>query len=151
MRHVIGFIFALVVAAALFAGGGWGVGKIILAEQDLGGLASMSGGLAIAAVVGVGLLIGILLVVPAASPLATGLPGLAMLAWTGVLVGSASEALRLVPLHDAIGNGFQALLTSGALALLGAAMVIPMFLPSRWRRREPPDEFGPRPPTGLLQ
>lgn len=152
MRHVIGFILALVVAAALFAGGGWGIGKIILTQQNFTGLKSMAGALALAAVLGVGLLIGILLVLPAASPLATGLPGLVLLVWTGVLVVSTSQALRLIPLHNnEISTGFQTMLSSGALALLGMTMIIPMFLPSRWHRREPPDEFGPTPPTGLLQ
>jgi hypothetical protein len=35
------------------------------------------------------------------------------------------------------------MLTGGMLALLGAVMIIPMFVPSRWRRREQADEFAP--------
>src|SRR5262249_39816657 len=115
-------------------------------------LKSMAGGLAIAAIVGVGLLIGILLVLPAAPPLSTGLPGLALLVWTGIMIASTSQALRLIPFHNnEISTGFQAMLSSGALALLGAVVSTPLSRPSRWPRQEPPDDFGPRPATGLLQ
>ena len=86
MRHVVGFILALMLAAALFAGGGWGTDMIRAVQHDGTGLSSMTGALALAAVAGTGLLLGLLLVVPAVSPLAAGLPGLALLGWTGLLV-----------------------------------------------------------------
>lgn len=153
MRHVFGFILALVLAAALFAGGGWGVDRVGSLQRDGSSLTGMSGLLALAALLGAGLLLGILLVAPGASPLAVGLPGLALLGWSVLLVVSSSRAERLIPLPgNATSAGFRTLLTSGVLALLGMAMVIPLFMPSRWRRRaEADDGFGPRSPTGLLQ
>jgi hypothetical protein len=73
--------------------------------------------------------------VRAVSPLAPGLPGLVLLAWSAQLAVSEHRALRWIPLPGhAFGAGFRALLVSGVLALLGAAMIIPLFLPARWRR-----------------
>jgi hypothetical protein len=156
MRHVTGFILGLVLAAVLFAGGGWGVGRIMFLQRSTIALDSTFGIQALAALAGAGLLLGILLAVPAVSPLATGLPGLALLGWTVLLVVSASQALRLIPVHHgSIASGWQLLLTNGVLAVLGAAMVVPLFVPSRWRRRARDDDdddgFGPRTEYSLLQ
>jgi hypothetical protein len=136
MRHVAGLILAPILAAALFAGGGWSTEMIRSAQHGVMGFNSIHGVLALAAVAGTGLLLGLLLVGPLVSPLAAGLPGLALLAWTGLLVWRPATALRLIPMHGReMGDGFQLLLTSGVLALLGAAMIVPLFVPSRWRRR----------------
>jgi hypothetical protein len=136
MRHVVGLILAPILAVALFAGGGWSTEMIRSAQHGVMGFNSIHGVLALAAVAGTGLLLGLLLVGPLVSPLAAGLPGLALLAWTGLLVGRPASALRLIPMHGRdVGDGFQLLLTSGVLALLGAAMIVPLFVPSRWRRR----------------
>lgn len=166
MRHLVGLILAPMLAVALFAGGGWGTEMIRSAQHGGSGLKSMSGLLALAAVAGAGLLLGLLLVGPAVSPLAAGLPGLALLAWTGLWVARSATALRLIPMHGRdVGAGFQVLLTSGVLALLGAAMIVPLFVPSRWRRRRQRavsyddyndgyggyDGYGPTDATGLLR
>ena len=98
-------------------------------------LMSIHGILAIAAIAGTGLLLGILLAVPAASPVAAGLPGLALLGWSVLLVVSARRALRLIPLHGTgYATGFAAMLVSGVLIFAGAVMIVPLFVPSRWRR-----------------
>ena len=83
-----------------------------------------------------GLLAGILIVGPKVSPLAAGLPGLALLAWTGLYLASAQRAVYYVPLKSRVyGAGFEALLFDGVLALAGLVMIIPLFVPSRWRLR----------------
>ena len=47
------------------------------------------------------------------------------------------HALTYVPMAGShYAAGFALMLTSGALALLGVMMVIPLFVPSRWRRAE---------------
>ncbi len=70
---------------------------------------------------------------PAVSPLATGLPGLVLLGWTALLAVSSHRALAWIPLQGhTFGAGFRILLLNGTLALLGMAMIVPMFLPSRW-------------------
>jgi len=156
MRHVVGVMLALVLAAALFAGGGWGVQMISSLQRDGTGLISMTGVLAVVAVVATGALLGVLLVTPGVSPLAAGLPGLALLAWTALLLVSSARAQALIPLHGHdVEAGFRTLLTSGVLALLGMAMIVPLFVPSRWRRRADADgdfgDFGPPASSRLLQ
>jgi hypothetical protein len=143
MRHLIGLVLALAVSAAMFFGGGWAAARILAAHAHGTSLISMSGGLVLAALVGTGLLVGILVAAPLISPLGAGLPGLILLGWSAVEVVSAHQALRLIPLSplDA-SSGFRAMLTGGTLALLGAVMIVPMLVPSRWRRREPADEFA---------
>jgi len=58
-----------------------------------------------------------------------------MTGWSVYFVISSSRALRLVPLkHQVAAGGVTTLLTSGLLAALGLAMVVPLFVPSRWWR-----------------
>ncbi len=46
------------------------------------------------------------------------------------------HAVDYIPLKTrAYGTGFEAMLFDGVLALAGLAMIIPLFVPSRWRRR----------------
>ena len=89
----------MVMGAALFLAAGWGVAKITSLRSSGVILTSTHGLIALAAVLGVGLLLGILLAVPAVSPLAAGLPGLVLLGWSALLVVSARRATRLIPLQ----------------------------------------------------
>ena len=142
MRHVTGFVLAVVISAALFFGGGWGVARVIRLQSPGSALMSAHGVLAVAAIAGTGLLLGILLAAPAISPLAAGLPGLALLGWSALLIVNAGRALRLVPLHGtAYATGFTTMLVSGILILTGAVMIVPLFVPSRWRRRRYDDDY----------
>ena len=142
MRHLVGLILAPVMAAAVFFGAGWSVARIVAAHAHGTSLVSMSGALVLAALLGAGLLLGILVAAPGVSPLGVGLPGLVLLGWSALEVTIARQALRLIPLPGLDASaGFRTLLTSGTLALLGAVMITPMFVPSRWRRRELVDLF----------
>lgn len=141
MRHLIGLILALAMSAALFFGAAWGVNRIIEmrgAVTTAGtqhALTSTHGLIAVAAVVATGLLIGLLMMVPAVSALATGLPGLVLLGWSALVVTHSRYAFRYLPLPKThFGEGFTYLLFNGILALIGAAMIIPLAIPSRWRR-----------------
>jgi hypothetical protein len=150
MRHVLGVFLALVIFAAVFVGAGWAVEKLTLLRATGASLTTPHGVIALAALVGVGLLIGIMLAVPAVSPLASGLPGLLLLGWTALLAVSQRRAIQLVPLHaHSFAVGFGAMLTSGVLALAGAAMIVPLFVPSRWRRRYAGDDDYTDEPTGV--
>ena len=141
MRHLVGFILAIALAAALFLAAGWGIAHLYLTVTPGRGLISITGLLALSALVGTGLFLGVLLAVRAISPLATGLPGLGLLAWTALLAVSPHRALGWVPLTGyAFGSGFRLLLASGALAALGAAMIVPLFIPSRWRGSHAEDD-----------
>ena len=106
---------------------------------------------ALGALLAVGLLVGLLIAIPWVSPLAAGLPGLALLALTGFYLTSVRHAVRLIPLKTHIyGQGFEAMLFNGVLALVGLAMVIPLFVPSRWRRRTMSSVVPVGPASGLL-
>lgn len=149
MRHLVGVLLAIVMAAAVFFAASWGYLKLTIGPAR--GVVPGGGGSllrdhavveGLAAMLAVGLLAGILIAVPRISPLAPGLPGLVLLAWTGLYLFSVQRALRYVPLKTrAYGAGFEALLFDGVLALMGAAMIIPLFVPSRWRAR--PAAAGP--------
>jgi hypothetical protein len=151
MRHVFGVFLALVMFAAVFVGAGWAVEKIVTMRGSAVSLSTPHGVIALAVLVGVGLLLGVLLAVPAVSPLAAGLPGLVLLGWTALVAVSEQRAIQIVPLHaHSFAVGFGELLTSGVLALAGAAMIVPLFVPSRWRRRySGDDDYYSDEPTGV--
>ena len=165
MRHLVGIVLAIVAAVVIFFAGGWGYLKLLRAPSSSGALATLPAGggsllhnhnavVATAALLAVGLVAGLLIAIPWVSPLAAGLPGLALLALTGVYLASVRRAVHLIPLQTHIyGQGFEAMLFDGVLALAGLAMVIPLFVPSRWRRRAgryPGEPVPAGPSTGLL-
>jgi hypothetical protein len=145
MRHVIGFVLAIVLAAAVFFGGAWGYLRLLRIPVVNGAAAALPAGggsllhssnvlYAFAAVAGTGLLAGLLVAVPRISPLAAGLPGLALIAWTVLYLVRVHRAVQYIPLKsDAFGAGFEAMLFNGVLAAAGFVLIIPLFIPSRWR------------------
>ena len=49
---------------------------------------------------------------------------------------SVRRAVHYIPLRsDSYGTGFEAMLFNGVLAAAGLALVVPLFIPSRWRAR----------------
>jgi hypothetical protein len=144
MRHLVSVILAIVMAAAVFFAASWGYLKLLTGSGRVGTLPAGGGSLlhdrtvmeGFGALLAVGLVAGILIAVPRISPLASGLPGLVMLAWTGLYLGNARRAVQYIPFKTRVyGAGFEDLLFDGVLALAGLAMIIPLFVPSRWRRR----------------
>jgi hypothetical protein len=145
-------MLAIVMAAALFFAASWGYLKLLIGPAGLGRLPGGGGTLlhdhavleGFGALLGVSLLAGLLMAVPRISPLAAGLPGLALLAWTGLYLFSVRRGVQYIPLKSRpYGTGFEALLFDGVLALVGMAMVIPLFVPSRWRGRREVSEPEP--------
>jgi hypothetical protein len=144
MRHLYGAAMAVLLAAAIFFGASWGYVRVfrvpVPVDQVTGSPAGslvhnhhflIGGGIMLA----VGLAVGLAMVIPWVSPLASGLPGLVLMAWSGLYLFDVKDAIRLIPLkHYDYGVGFELLLTTGLLAMLGIAMVVPLFIPSRWRR-----------------
>jgi len=146
MRHLIGILLAVVMAVVLFFAGAWGYLRLTalttpLSKLPAGSLLSdhhMLFGLA--AVAGTGLLAGILIAAPRISPLAAGLPGLALLGLTVLYLVNVRHAVHLIPLKShPYGAGFEAMLVHGILGAAGLAMIIPLFVPSRWRARRAPE------------
>jgi hypothetical protein len=152
MRHLIGVGLAIVMAAMVFFAGSWGYLKLLIGPVR-GGVLPAGGGSLIhnhavlegfAALLAVGLLAGILMALPVVSPLASGLPGLVLLAWTGLYLFNVQRAVKYIPLKSqTYGTGFEAMLFDGVLALVGSAMIIPLFVPSRWRSRAVAAEPAP--------
>jgi hypothetical protein len=144
MRHLIGVVLAIVMVAVLFFAGAWGylrLTALTLPPSQLpgggGSLLSDHGMLAsLVAVAATGLLAGILAAVPRISPLAAGLPGLLLLGLTALYLVSVRHAVNLIPLRShTYGTGLEAMLFHGILGAAGLAMIIPLFVPSRWRAR----------------
>jgi hypothetical protein len=148
MRHLIGIVLAIVMAGVLFFAGGWGYIRLLrlsspaitLSRLPAGGgslLSDHSALAALIAVAGTGLLAGILIAAPRISPLAAGLPGLLLLGWTALYLVSVRHAADLIPFSShTYGAGFEAMLFDGILGAAGLAMIIPAFVPSRWRARD---------------
>jgi hypothetical protein len=163
MRHLLGFVLALALAVAVFFGATWGYLRLLRVPVVNGAAATLPAGggsllhdktalLAFAALAGVGLLAGILIAVPRISPLAAGLPGLVLLAWSVLYLVNVGRAVRYIPLkNDAFGDGFEAMLINGVLAFASLALVIPLFIPARWRRDQVPydddADMAPRTPA----
>ena len=73
-----------------------------------------------------------------------GLPGVLLLAWTALYLVMRG-AVEFIPLRShSFGAGWEGLLFNGILGAVGAVMVFPMFIPSRWRgpRRAESDTFN---------
>jgi hypothetical protein len=139
MRHVSGFFLAMAVSAALFFGGGFGSFRFSEMHSGQGlrtatAWTSQHNVLPLAALIGTALLLGILLAVRSVSALATGLPGLALIGWSALVLLRGTHAPTYIPMSGSdYAAGFSTMLSSGVLLLLGTAMIIPIFMPSRWR------------------
>jgi hypothetical protein len=154
MRHLIGIALAVGLAAAVFFAASWGYLRLLRIPVVNGGASTLpaNGGellhdsrvlYAIAALAGTALLAGIFIAVRRISPLAAGLPGLALIAWTVIYGFSVRRAVHYIPLRgDAFGAGFEAMLFNGLLAAAGVALVVPLFIPSRWRSQALPPATG---------
>lgn len=151
MRHLTGIVLAMVMTAALFFAATWGYVRLVAQSSRLAAGASLLSDhhalIALGAMAGTGLLAGILIAAPRISPLAAGLPGLLLLGLTALYLVSVRRADELIPLRSHVfGSGFETMLARGFLGAAGLAMIVPFFVPSRWRswhREDPADEFGP--------
>ena len=142
--------------AVMFFAGAWGYLQLLRLPVPPGQANALPAGggsllsnstalLALAAVLVTAVLAGVLAAVPWFSPLASGLPGVLLLAWTTVYLVSVRRAVEFIPLRShSFGAGWEALLFNGILGAVGAVMVFPLFIPSRWRRpgRAEPDAFA---------
>ena len=126
MRHLVGVLLAIVLAAAVFFAASWGYLKLLIGPARLGALPGGGGSLlhdhavleGFGVLLGVGLVTGLLIAAPRISPLAAGLPGLVLLAWTGLYLFSVRRAVHYIPLKTRpYGTGFEAMLFDGVLAL----------------------------------
>src|SRR6516164_5139024 len=133
--------------AVMFFAGAWGYLQLLKLPVPPGAANALPAGggsllsdstalLALAALLATAVLAGVLVVVPWFSPLASGLPGLLLLGWTGLYLVSVRRAVEFIPLRShSFGAGWEGLLFNGILGAVGVVMVFPLFIPSRWRLR----------------
>ena len=155
VRHLYGTALAVAMAAVMFFAGSWGYLRLLKLPVPPGQPAALPAGggsllsnstmlLALAAVVGTTVLAGLLVMLPRVSPLAAGLPGLLLLAWTALYLVSVRRAVAFIPLRShAFGAGWEGLLFNGVLGATGAVLVFPLCIPSRWRAPRVADVAGP--------
>ncbi len=155
MRHLYGAALAVILTAVMFFAGAWGYLQLLKLPVPPGQANALPAGggsllsnsttlLALAALIATAVLVGVLAVVRWFSPLAAGLPGLLLLAWTALYLVSVQRAVSFIPLRShSFGAGWEGLLFNGILGAVGAVMVFPLFIPSRWRepRRAESDAF----------
>jgi hypothetical protein len=124
MRHRIGLVLAVVMTGVLFFPGAWGYLRLLRVPAPADQLSQLPAG--------GGSLVPdhrVLLALAA-------LTGLLLLGWTALYLVSVRQGVDLIPLRsDPFGAGFEAMLFNGILAGAGLAMILPMFVPSRWRSR----------------
>jgi hypothetical protein len=132
-------------AAVIYFAGAWGYLRLLRLPVPPGepsavpGSGSLLGNstllLALGAVMLTAILAGVLVIAARVSPLAAGLPGALLLAWTALYVVNVRRAVELIPLRAQVfGAGWEALLVNGILGAAGAVMILPVLIPSRWRR-----------------
>ncbi|GIH73630.1 hypothetical protein [Planobispora longispora] len=154
MRHFLGLLVGLMMAAVLLLGGGWAA--VTTLGRPLPGATGQSlpdsttqTWIALGVMVVIGLLLG-LLIAGRVSPLAGFVPSMVLLAWTVIYVLDASRAMSIaaeVPtIHASLDTapvGMGVLLSSGVYAMLGVALFVPVLMPSRWagRARSSDDEY----------
>ncbi|HEY9524246.1 MAG TPA: hypothetical protein VIR33_13470 [Thermopolyspora sp.] len=146
MRHVFGFVIGAVVTIAVVFGAGWATQDAVQGAVKL--VAPVDDGRVLAAIgvmALIGLIIGLVLV-GRISPLATFVPSMVLLAWTVVYALDVTRAMSLAPVGPAVqrdlaqaGRGMETLLSSGVFAMLGVALFLPVFMPSRWASRRGDD------------
>lgn len=162
MRHFVGLLVGVVVAAALLVGAGWAVQETVAAAVTGPGIGETPVGetvppvaeagarlwIALGGMAGAGLLIG-LVMAGRISPLAAFVPSMVLLAWSVVYALDPARAISIVPddllVHEILeqaGRGMITLLTTGVYGMLGIALFVPVLLPSRWARGEGDDEDG---------
>jgi hypothetical protein len=145
VRHIYGTALAAIMTVVMFFAGAWGYLQLLKLPVPPGQATALPAGggsllsnstalLALAALVATAILAGVLATVPWFSPLASGLPGLLLLAWTALYLVSVRRAVQFIPLRShSFGAGWESLLFNGILGAVGAVMIFPMFIPSRWR------------------
>jgi hypothetical protein len=141
--------------AVMFFAGAWGYLQLVRLALPPGQADALPAGggsllsnstalLALALLVATAVLAGVLAVARRFSPLASGLPGLLLLAWTALYLVSVRRAVQFIPLRShSFGAGWEGLLFSGILGAVGAVMIFPMFIPSRWRGPRRADDAEP--------
>ncbi|RCV47494.1 hypothetical protein [Marinitenerispora sediminis] len=136
MRHVVGFVVGLVVLTPLcLLGVGWAFRLVSAVAQGGGTLLAGSGLVGIAALCALALLLAVLLAAPRLTPLVPAVAGMALVGLTAAHLLRPELAERVPALPGV--EGALSLLSLGLFLPVALALVVPMFLPSRWQSYRP--------------
>jgi hypothetical protein len=137
VRHALGFLIGLLLTPGLAYGAAWGfvqAGQSFdTATQEITDDTRMYGAFALLAAVG--LVAGVVIVARWASPLASLVPALALLALSAYFLVDPGTVLDLpgkVPPAGDLDDGLRVLMGSGVFAMLGFALLMPTWAPRRW-------------------
>lgn len=133
MRHVFGFVLGLVMVPAVVVVPGWALPRLDYIAGFGGDFVSATGLITVVPLMVLALLVGVCVAVRRVSALATTLPGMALVGWTGVYVALPTLAVGVLPGTE-WGQGVAQLLALGVYLPFGLMLLLPMFMPSRWRR-----------------
>lgn len=137
MRHTFGFLLGVILTPVLLYGTGWGYAQAAASFDPLSGVVSdrtrIYGAFALLAAVGI--VMGVIAVARWASPFASLIPALVLIAWSGYYFASPEAAFDLIeqaPPSGVLDAGLRTLLGTGMFALMGFALLVPSWAPRRW-------------------
>ncbi|MBB6171799.1 hypothetical protein HNR23_001859 [Nocardiopsis mwathae] len=130
MRHVVGFLVGLVLAPVVMLGAGWALPRLARASAAEATFLGAGGAATVAVLSVLALLVAVAMAAPRLTPLLPGVAGLALvgLSAAGVLRPELADRLPATP---GLGGALD-LLSLGVFVPVGLALVVPMFLASRW-------------------
>ena len=134
VRHVVGLLFGLVMGPVLVLVSGWAFAHLRALHGAGLGVVQGAGPLAVAGLVGVGLMVALMAVPGRLTPM---LPFGAALAVGGLTAASLVRMHLLERLPQVPGTGGAlVLLPLGVFVPVVVLLVAPLFVGGRWRRRE---------------
>ncbi|MDS1269128.1 hypothetical protein RIF23_02325 [Lipingzhangella sp. LS1_29] len=142
MRHLLGCVLGLVLIPVVLVVPGWGAPRLLEIAGFNGTLLSFTGVSTVGALTVLTLVVGLCLVSTRLSPLAPGLPALALAGVTVAHIAAPQLLTGLLPYPDgmqALVRSVDQLVTLGLYLPVAAALFLPVLLPSRWRGRDPDD------------
>lgn len=138
MRHFVGLLSGLILGLVLVVATGWAFAHLRGLYTAGLGLLQGSGPLAVAGLVGVGLLVALVAVPPRLTPMLPFGAALVVGSLTAVSVAQMHLVERLPSVPGS--EGALVLLPLGVFVPVVVVLVVPLFVGGRWRREE---EEGP--------
>lgn len=133
MRHVFGFVLGLVMVPAVVVVPGWALPRLVYIAGFGGDFMSVIGLLTVIPLVVLAVLVGVCVAVRRVSALASVIPAITLCGLTGSYILAPGLAVGFLPGTE-WGQGVTQLLMLGAYLPLGVMLMLPLFMPSRWRR-----------------
>ncbi|GAA3765286.1 hypothetical protein [Salinactinospora qingdaonensis] len=138
MRHLVGFVVGLILAPAILLGMGWALPRLQTIAGYNGTFLSFSGLTTVAALSTLALIVSVALAAPRLTPLVPGIAGLLLVGASAVHI-VRTDLIDTLPLPAPVPGleGATTLLSLGVYVPVGAALLIPLLLPSRWQSYRP--------------